>query len=174
MKKLYLALYYIMAIHMPRSERPLNFGSKGFRRFLAGRLFKYTGQKINIEKGAYFGSGQDISIGDFSGIGIDAKLSGEITIGNHVMMGPEVMIYTYGHKYDDLDVPMVMQGNTEVQPVVIHDDVWIGARAIILPGVTIGKGSIIAAGSVVTKDVPEYAVFGGNPAKIIKTRHQDG
>ena len=65
---------------------------------------------------------------------------------------------------------MWQQGFTEVDPIVIEDDVWIGARVIILKGVTIGKGSIIGAGSVVTKDVEPYSIVGGNPAKLIRKR----
>jgi len=173
MKKLYLAFYYSIARNMPRSERPFSFAAKKLRGFLASKLFLKTGKKINIEKGAYFGSGRNISIGDYSGIGIDAKLSGEITIGDNVMMGPEVMIYTSNHNYGRKDIPMIDQGQSDIRPVVIGDDVWIGARAIILPGVNIGKGSIIAAGSVVTKDVLEYSIVGGNPAKLIKKRFEN-
>ncbi len=173
MKKLYLGLYYSIARNMPRSERPFSFGAKKLRGFLASKLFLKTGKRINIEKGAYFGSGKGISIGDYSGIGVDAKLSGEITIGNNVMMGPEVMVYTSNHNYGRRDIPMIEQGNSEMKPVAIGDDVWIGARAIILPGVKIGSGTIIAAGSVVTKDVPEYSIVGGNPAKLLKKRFED-
>lgn len=173
MKRFYLGLYYSIACNMPRSERPLSFGAKGLRGFLASKLFLKAGKGINIEKGAYFGSGKGISIGDFSGIGVDARISGEITIGSHVMMGPEVMIYTSNHNYGRKDIPMIEQGNSDIKPVVIGDDVWIGARAIILPGVELGEGCIIAAGSVVTKDVPPYAIAGGNPARVIKKRFED-
>jgi maltose O-acetyltransferase len=173
MKKIYLGLYYLIARNLPRSGRPLGLGGKQFRAFLASKLFRRAGKEINIERGAFFGSGQLISIGDYSGIGINASISGEVNIGSYVMMGPEVMIYTYGHQFEDLEKPMIFQGNSHVRPVTIGDDVWIGARAIILPGVIIGRGSIIGAGSVVTKDVPAYAVMGGNPAKIIKMRNND-
>jgi len=83
---------------------------------------------------------------------------------------PEVIILTVGHKYDRLDIPMLEQGHNEPEPVTIGDDVWIGTRAIILPGISIGKGAIIGAASVVTKDVSEYAIVCGNPAKVIKSR----
>ncbi len=86
------------------------------------------------------------------------------------MMGPDVVILTQNHKFDRLDIPMLEQGFKDEQPVTICDDVWIGVRAIILPGVTVGKGAIIAAGAVVTKDVCEYAIVGGNPARVIKMR----
>ena len=79
-------------------------------------------------------------------------------------------IITVNHNTERIDIPMREQGSLPPQKVTICDDVWIGARVIILPGVTIGKGSIIAAGAVVTKNVPEYAVVGGVPAKVIKYR----
>lgn len=173
MKKIYLMLYYAIGINMPRSDRTMNFGAKGFRRFLAKKTFKKVGTQINIEKGAFFGNGSEIEIGDYSGIGINAQISGPIKIGNYVMMGPEVMIYTSNHNFSEKDRPMIMQGNSKMAPVVIEDDVWIGARAVILPGVTVHKGSIIAAGSIVTKDVQAYSIVGGNPAKLIKMRFEN-
>ena len=86
------------------------------------------------------------------------------------MMGPEVIIYTSGHKHDRIDIPMMEQGSSEVQPVKIGNDVWIGRRAIIMPGVTIGDGVIIGAGAVVTKNIAPYMVAVGVPAKTVKNR----
>ena len=86
------------------------------------------------------------------------------------MMGQDCLIYTENHKYDRIDCTIDQQGYQEARPVVIGDDVWIGGRVIILPGVTIGNGAILGAGAVVTHDVPSYAIVGGNPAKIIKYR----
>ncbi len=86
------------------------------------------------------------------------------------MMGPEVLIYTQNHDFSRTDITMDQQGWADEKPVVIEDDVWIGSRVIILPGVTIGKGSVIGASAVVTKSVPPYSVVAGNPAKIVKTR----
>lgn len=85
-------------------------------------------------------------------------------------MGPECVIYTQNHKHSNIDIPMIDQGFEEIRPVHIMDDVWIGSRVIILPGVTIGKGCIIAAGSVVTKSIPDYSIVGGVPGKVIKSR----
>ena len=87
------------------------------------------------------------------------------------MMGPEVVIYTSGHKFDRTDIPMMEQGNTDAEPVTIGDDVWIGRRVMIMPGVTIGNGCVIGAGAVVTKDIPPYSVAGGVPAKVLKSRN---
>ena len=86
------------------------------------------------------------------------------------MMGPECNIWTINHETSDVNTPMCKQGTRKEQPVYIGNDVWIGSRVTILPGVKIGNGVVIGACSVVTKDVPDYAVIGGNPAKIIKMR----
>ncbi len=86
------------------------------------------------------------------------------------MMAPEVLILGGNHRFDRVDIPMMFQGNVEYGPVEIGNDVWIGSRVIILPGLKIGEGSIIGAGSVVTKDVMPYSIVAGNPAKLIKMR----
>lgn len=89
------------------------------------------------------------------------------------MMGPNVIIYTQNHRTDRTDIPMREQGMCEIKPVTIEDDVWLGARVCILPGVTIGKGSIIGACAVVSKSIPPYSLAVGNPAKVVKTRCND-
>jgi maltose O-acetyltransferase len=114
--------------------------------------------------------GEKVALGDNSNIGQNAQLLGPVSIGANVMMGPEVLIFTNNHCFERTDVPMIDQGLSEVLPVKIEDDVWIGARVIILPGVTIGSGSIIGAGSIVTKSVPPFSIAAGNPAKVIKIR----
>jgi len=81
-----------------------------------------------------------------------------------------VLLVDINHKFDDTNVPIINQGHSQEEPIIIEDDVWLGARVIILPGVKIGKGSIIAANSVVTKDVSPYTIIGGNPAVFIKSR----
>ncbi|MBC8312926.1 MAG: acyltransferase [Candidatus Cloacimonetes bacterium] len=98
---------------------------------------------------------------------------GKVEIGNNVLIGPSVIIHSANHNYARVDIPIREQGHT-IEKVIIEDDVWIGARAIILPGVTIGKGAIIAAGAVVNKDVGSYTIVGGVPAKIIKRRIPKG
>jgi maltose O-acetyltransferase len=86
------------------------------------------------------------------------------------MMGPEVLIYTTNHCIARTDIPMIRQGNRPVAAVNIGDDVWIGARVIILPGVTIGSGSVLGAGAVISKDVPPFAVVVGNPGRVVRFR----
>lgn len=132
-------------------------------------LFDYCGSNVNIEKGADFGTGKGISLGDYSGIGVNCKVRGPLTIGKNVMMGPNVNILTHSHNFDRTDIPMCKQGGN-FKSVTIGNDVWIGMNTLILPGVHIGNGVIIGAGAVVTKDIPDYVVVGGVPAKIIKNR----
>lgn len=164
-----LAGYYLFARHLPGSSMPYSLGAKWIRRFFCRFIFKSMGKNVSIENGAFFSSGREIEIGDNSGLGLDCRVTGPLKIGNGVMMGPDVMIFTQNHETERMDIPMWKQ-TAPKKPVIIEDDVWIAARVIILPGVTVKKGSILAAGAVVTKDVPEYAVVGGNPAKVIKFR----
>lgn len=170
LRRFCLILYYLVGRHLPGSEMPYSFGSRYFRALLCKGIFEKMGKGVNIEHGAFFGSGADIQLGDYSGLGLDCRVMGPLIIGKNVMMGPEVMIFTSNHNINRTDIPMIKQGNTDKKPVVIQDDVWIAARAIILPGVTVGRGSVIAAGAVVTKDVPEYAVVAGVPARMVKKR----
>jgi len=109
--------------------------------------------------------GNNSSIGPYSYIGC----SGYIEIGDNVMMSPRVSIYAENHLFDRPDLTIKEQG-VKREFVKIEDDCWIAANVVILAGVTIGRGSIIAAGSVVTKDIPPYSIVGGVPAKVIKSR----
>lgn len=171
MKIFNLILYYAVLQFLPETNnRYFNF-IRLLRSFISSKVFDTAGEKINIEKGANFGTGRGIKIGNYSGIGVRCYIRGPLDIGNYVMMGPEVIILTSSHKFDSSEIPMCFQGGHVPKKVTIGDDVWIGTRVIILPGVTIGNGSIIAAGSIVTKDVPPYAIVGGNPAKVIKYRN---
>jgi maltose O-acetyltransferase len=165
-----LGLYYGIARHLPASNHRIGQFARPIRAMLCRGLFKRSGRRINIEKGAYFGDGSDIEIGNDSGIGVNCEVYGPARIGSGVMMGPHVIVLTLNHRFDRCDIPMYRQGHAEASPVTISDDVWIGTRVIILPGVTIGRGAIIGAGAVVTKDVPEYAIVGGNPARVIRYR----
>ncbi|MCT4542480.1 MAG: acyltransferase [Vallitalea sp.] len=172
-KKICLGIYYFIGKKMPESDSFISLGAKRFRRFLCKHIFDYASSTCNIEKGVFFGSGTSIKIGANSGIGINARIQGPLTIGENVMMGPDVIIYTKNHEISRTDIPMNSQGVTQPKEVIIKDDVWIGARVIILPGVCIGKGSIIGAGAVVTKDVENYSIVGGIPAKKIRTRQRN-
>lgn len=109
----------------------------------------------------------DVMIGDDSRIGLSNTLIGPITIGNHVHMAQNVVASGLNHNYQDITQTIDRQGVTTLQ-IVIDNNVWIGANAVILAGTHIGKHSIIAAGSVVKGDIPDYCMCAGVPAKIIK------
>jgi len=109
--------------------------------------------------------GNNSSIGPYCYIGC----SGYIEIGDNVMISPRVSIYAENHVFTDVSVPMIDQGVTR-SFVIVEDDCWIASHSVILAGVRIGKGSVVGAGSIVTKDVPPYSVVAGNPARVIKSR----
>lgn len=167
-----IVIYKLFLVWLPASNNTLKIGKviRKIRGTVAGGCFDSHGKNINIEKGADFGRGTGISIGDNSGIGVRCVVRGPLEMGNDIMMGPDVQIMTGRHNTERTDIPMNQQGFLPDEKVTIKDDVWIGARVIIMPGVTIGKGTIIGAGAVVTKDVPDYAVVAGVPAKVIKFR----
>lgn len=172
MKTLFLLMYYGFAQYLPGSYTPV-FGkfSNALRIFCCRRIFKYCGKVSNIDRKAYFGNGKNIEIGDYSSIGANSIIPNNTIIGMYVMMAPEVHIVANNHSFDHTDLPMCFQGSIEGKnPTVIEDDCWVGVRTIFTPGHRIGKGSIIAAGAVVTKDVEPYTIVGGNPAKLIRKR----
>ena len=133
-------------------------------------IFTLMGVKIGIGSTIHMGckiyEPKNITIGNDTIIGDSAFLDGrdKLSIGNHVDIASEVMIYNSEHDINDQE----FKANTSA--VTIEDYVFVGPRAIILPGVKIGKGAIVAAGCVVTKDVPEYAIFAGVPGKVIGER----
>ena len=109
----------------------------------------------------------DVIIGDYTRIGIHNTIIGPVTIGSHVNLAQGITVTALNHNFEDTDKRIDEQG-ISTKAVTIEDDVWVGANAVILPGVTIGRHSVVAAGAVVTKDVPENTVVGDVPAKIIK------
>lgn len=169
-RKIGALIYYSFAKHLPPSTSGIRIGQKAIRGFCGKLMLKSCGKKVNIEKGAIFSA--RASLGDYSGIGINARINGTCTIGEKVMMGTDVVVITRNHAFDRTDIPMMDQGFEEERPVVIGNDVWIGDRVMILPGVHVGEGAILAAGAVVTKDVPAYAIVGGVPARVIKMRKE--
>ena len=161
MKKFYKILFDLFVSKTPESWQRL-------RNFCVKKYIKNAG--IHISIGQRCKIHKNTQIGSNSGVGRGSEINNGVIIGDNVMMGPDVLLYTQNHCTADLNRPMLGQGMTEIKPVVIEDDVWIGARVCILPGVRIGKGSVIGACAVVSKSIPPYSVAVGNPAKVVKTR----
>lgn len=163
-----LILYYGFARHIP--DLPLRKIGMPLRAFLAKRIIDECGNNVWIMQGAYFGDGSGRTLGDNSGFGPNSDIYKYVYIGKNVMMAKDVIIITRNHEFKSINIHMNQQGFESYLPVIIEDGAWIGARVIILPGVNIGKGAIIAAGAVVTKDVEPYTIVGGVPAHFIKSR----
>lgn len=169
-KSLYLFFYYTIAKRLPDTPLPGSLFGSWVRQYLAKRIFKKTPQFFKVHSNVDFGSGINVEIGENSSLNRGAWIGNDTVIGDNVMMGPEVSILSGSHNYANTEIPMTEQGAPPRKPVVIGDDVWIGTRTIILPGVKVGNHAIVGAGSVVTKDIPEWAIVGGNPAKLIRYR----
>ena len=164
-------IYNLIGKHMPLSDSRYSLGSKRLRAWCGRRILLECGKNVNIEKGAVFA--YDVKLGDNSGIGVNASISSGVTIGNDVMMGPECIILTTNHGMLDNGIPMWQQHSSEIRPVIIGDNCWIGSRVIILPGVTLDEGCVIGAGSVVTKNFGKNCIIAGNPAHLIKHRAKE-
>lgn len=166
-KKIIYLVYIALLRHTPEDYRPYALFFPWLRSKAVSACIKKCGKKIRVKSNADISP--NIIVGDYSEIGTRALIQSNVEIGNYVIMGPDVKIYTRNHEFRDLNKPMALQGKRKHKTVIGHD-VWIGANVIILPGVIIGSHSIVAAGAVVTKDVADYSVIGGNPAKTIKSR----
>lgn len=134
-------------------------------------IFLKFGSKSYIDYTTFWRYSKKISIGDNVSINRGCKFYASyfvkdayIEIGNNVVIAPDVTFYSAGHNYKYCDLPDIASS------IIIEDYVWIGGKTIVLPGVRIGKGAVIGAGSVVSKDIPPFSIAVGNPAKIIKER----
>ena len=130
-------------------------------------LFGRAGKDAWVESNFRCDYGTQISVGDYVFINYDCIFLdiAPITIGNRVMFGPKVCVYTVNHPL----TPEVRNTDLEYgRPVTIEDNVWIGGNTVILPGVTIGEGAVIAAGSIVNRDIPPRVIAGGNPCRVIR------
>ena len=171
MKKLLLICYYAAFWRIPMQPFPgFQIGYK-VRGLVVKCLLRHCGKGIVVKNRCYFGNGSRLSVGNNSQLGQNSRLQGTIFIGDDCVMGPDVVIMATSHGYDRTDIPIRLQGGWE-KPIRIGNDVWIGTRVIILPGVELGNHCIVAAGAVVTKSFPPYSIIGGVPARLLKSRLQ--
>lgn len=168
-----LFLYYGFAYWLPNFDSRF-FGklSNSMRVWCVRNIFAYVGNGVNIGRKARFGNGRHIWIGSRSNIGANCIIPANIVIGNDVMMGPNNFFFGgFTHNISDVNKPMIEQGFRFIDgKPEIGDDVWIGRECLFMPCIKIGSHSVVGARSVVTKNIPERVIVGGNPAKIIKQR----
>lgn len=155
---------------------------KAWNRFAVSPLhclsFGRCGKNVRIGGRFRIVGREHLYVDDHVSIGADCRFlctRADIVIRDHVMFGPGVTVVTGNHRIDIpgkyvIDITDQEKREEDDQPVIFEGDNWIGANAIILKGVTVGRGAVIAAGAVVTRSVPEYAIVGGNPAKVIRFR----
>ena len=158
-----------LLLYVPFQVVPGTFGWF-LRRLLLGVQCDF-GRNVKIDELVRFDHPARIAIGDetFIGRGSFIQGGGGVKIGRDVLIGPSVKIWSADHSFADPDAPIRSQGH-DFAPVVIGDDAWLGANVVVLKGVSVGCGSVIAAGSVVTRDVAPYAIVAGVPAKPIGSR----
>ncbi len=169
MKHISYAFYYLIISHLPHSRFSMLFNR--IRVWYLCRILQIMGggEKTYFEHHIFIGGPGKVKFGQSCQINENTFIQ-EAEIGNFVMIAPNVAIISSMHNCDRIDIPMIFQGETTNKKVIIEDDVWLGRNVLVMPGVKIGKGSIVAAGAVVTKDVPEYKIVGGVPARVIKDR----
>jgi maltose O-acetyltransferase len=168
-RKIALVVYYLVAQRLPETNFPGGRIYKRIRASVCRAFFTEMGKDVNIEPQVFVADGRFLRIGTGSGIGRGSRVYGA-TIGEGVLIAPNVLFLKDKHNFSDLDRPIGIQGSSNAIPPIIEDWAWIGERAIILPGRRIGRGAIVGAGSVVTKDVAPFEIVAGNPARRIGHR----
>ncbi|TLV03228.1 CatB-related O-acetyltransferase [Dyadobacter luticola] len=171
MRKLLLIIYYFIIKNLPSSYFPLGSIFNALRVGILRKII-VVGKNTTIQTGFRFGMRDILTIGDHCQINEDVYIQ-SARIGNYVLIAQNVSMMAVTHHFESTDIPIIKQGSTKADPVIIEDDVWIGRNVIVMPGITIGKGAIVGAGAVVTKNVPSYAIVGGVPAKVIRYRKQE-
>lgn len=143
-------------------------------RSIKGKYFRFKYGLKSVHPTFYMGGKSiihsDLVAEEFVYIGKGCTIAPKVKIGKYTMLAPNVKILGGDHIYNKPDTPVIFSGRPDMPSTIIGQDAWIGANVLIMAGIQIGNGSIIAAGSVVTKDIPAYCIYGGNPAKFIKLR----
>lgn len=167
-RKLFYVIYNLIAKQLPRTYMPYSLGSGHIRNLIVKNFIDKCGTNLKIQTNVLISP--YVEIGNNVQINENVRIRSNVKIGDNVLIAPNVQLISINHEYKDVTIPIKDQGEIKGK-IDIADDVWIGTSAIILPDVKLARGAIIGAGAVVTKDVPEYAIVGGNPAQIIKYRN---
>jgi maltose O-acetyltransferase len=133
------------------------------------KIMDVGGEKSLISNNVYIANAKRIKFGTGCRLNENIYIESAV-IGNDVLIAPGAVILSRMHEFKDLDIPISLQGYKAEKPVIVSDGVWLGRNSIVMPGISIGAGAIVGAGSVVTKDVPANAIVGGVPAKLIRYR----
>lgn len=143
-------------------------------RTLVARWRRWRYRAPGVDKTAYLAEGSRISpdfvAREFSYVGPECIVGPKVELGAYAMLGPRVSVVGADHVFNQPGVPIIFSGRPELKPTVIEADAWIGCGSVLMAGVRIGRGAIVAAGAVVTKDVPPYEIVGGVPARKISDR----
>ena len=161
-------IYYLFASKLPDYAFP---GGKLYNNLRISLLNKFLeiGKGCRIQSNIYVGDGNNIVIGNNVRINDNCKLD-NVKIGDYVLIARRTQVLGKEHGYENVNKPMMLQEGRSKKQTIVEDDVWIGLNVIIMPGITISKGCIIAAGAVLTKSTEPYGIYGGVPAKLIKLR----
>lgn len=163
-----------MLLDYIRSKPSLRQFARNFKMFFFRKFYHLN----NVDKTFYMGGfsrvSSDFKAGKHTFMNYGCDICPKVQVGSYVMFAPRVIITGSDHDITVPDIPMYFTKRPELKNTVIGNDVWLGARTIVMSGVSIGDGSIVAAGSVVTKDVEPYSVVAGVPAKLIRKRFDNG
>ncbi len=166
-----ILLYRSIGMRLPHTFWPGGMVFSYIRVLLLKGMGCCVGRRCEIEPNVDVGFRPNLKIGHHCQINQNIMMK-SVELGDYVMIAPGVVMLDRFHHFDRLDIPMAKQGESERKVIKIGNDVWIGQNAIIMPGLEIGDGVIVGAGSVVTKNIPAYAIVTGVPAQILKYRNE--
>lgn len=169
-KKLTFLVYLLFFRNTPEDYRPYALFFPAMRSFLVRSYLQKCGRNPRVKNCAEISP--NATVGDFSELGTRCMVQANVHLGSNVIMGPDVKIYSRNHRFDRLDIPIKDQGKNYFE-THIGNDVWIGANVVITAGCRIGNHVVVAAGAVVTRDIPDFAIVGGVPAKVLRFRNQE-
>jgi maltose O-acetyltransferase len=171
-RTLCLLAYYGFAKHLPDSSFPGGRFCTYLRAFLCRRFIASAGKEIHIRSGVFLADGRHLYMADRSSIGPGCRIYGA-RLGHGVVVGPHCVFFKENRAADDLTKPVGAHSKTPINLPVVEDGAWVGERALVLQGRRIGRGAIVGAGAVVTRDVAPFTIVGGNPARVIGHRGEN-